>query len=594
LDQVKQSLFDIIVSRLYDVLMSSTVLLGKVQYEISDQCNEDTVLSKLKERIILKAKKEEQTISEEEDKEEYAKKCLGLYELYGKINFYRETTFVGHLDRINDLVKDDTPTSSVLSRVGYKPSATKSKINSHAYRLLILDVLRQMQENNKVVFKPLANAFNNVKLRYLINYYHTYSKKYEYLKKYMETLDLKEDALKNIMFCRTEALTGSCTLRKENAEESVTNFHFRSAFVPEGKKLKVSYTTASSNDGIQILGPGTMANMFYNEGDDKKTNPVKKYLIADYKKEAKERIVSLCTFTIPEAGKDLDPLHKAVCTDKDIDIAATLPVSIDVKDIKCGSKGCFEGKPIAVGTDETDIAYTAHKTVEISSTNEKFKITWGPFFGPINKELGCGSILWENIKFYRYKSKEMTTAEQAQVTRQTDPNLCANPGNLLCDDKVIDKSYFLKICKDKSLKGYCQEIPLIKGQANNKVIDLKRIGVFIEKIQGTLARGSDVSNNPEILKKIEKTAYDDEVDDCVWFQRDSKVSTNHQEKVNLLRSMKIPDGMIVELYTEFGATGEMFGPYEGPLTVDRVDGNDIVGGQATGSYIKSIKLLETP
>lgn len=212
LDQVKQSLFDIIVSRLYDVLMSSTVLLGKVQYEISDQCNEDVVVPKLKQRRILKNQKDELTMTEEDDREEYAKKCLGLYELYGKINFYRETTFLGHLQQISNLVKDKKlAADDVLIQVGFKATASNSKVSSHAYKLLILDVLRQMQENNKDVFKLLVNPFNNVKLRYLINYYHTYSEKYEYLKKYMEMLDLKEDELKDIMFCRTEALTGSCT-----------------------------------------------------------------------------------------------------------------------------------------------------------------------------------------------------------------------------------------------------------------------------------------------------------------------------------------------------------------------------------------------
>ena len=96
-----------------------------------------------------------------------------------------------------------------------------------------------------------------------------------------------------------------------------------------------------------------------------------------------------------------------------------------------------------------------------------------------------------------------------------------------------------------------------------------------------------------MLKEIDEKDYDDKVDDCLWFTRTEKVSTNHEEKVNLLRSMKIPAGMIVELYNDFNAGGEMFGPYEGPLTVDSVDGNDQgVGEKATATYIKSIKILE--
>ena len=56
-----------------------------------------------------------------------------------------------------------------------------------------------------------------------------------------------------------------------------------------------------------------------------------------------------------------------------------------------------------------------------------------------------------------------------------------------------------------------------------------------------------------------------------------------------MKSMKIPAGMVVELYTKFKKDDkkeeeEMFGPYEGPMTLDRVDGND----DETKSYIKSI------
>ena len=597
LDDVKQSLFDIIVSRLYDVLMSSTVLLGKVQYEISEQCNQDVAVPRLKERRIIKAKKNPGTISEEDDDEEYAKKCLGLYELYGKMNFYRETKFLGHLDRIDNLVKE--PTETAMNKLGFKTKQVDSKVNSHAYKLLILDVIRQMNENNKDVFKPLVNAFKNVKLRYLINYYHTHSKEYEYLKKYMENLDLKEEALKDVMFCRTEALTGSCTrITAEGAETGVAvpEFNFRSAFVPEGKMLKISYTT-DVNAGIQKIGPSTMANMFYDE----EINPVKNYAIESYTKKKDDRIVSMCTFPKPENGKPLVPLHKSVCTDKIIDINkdklnSGKPKTFNTTKLRYGSDSYFGEKPIAVSTDETDIAYTAHKIFKIKK--EELKIRWGPFFGPLKMEKGCGSMFWEEIKFYRYKSKAMTDKEQAEVKPVTDPELCKGK-NILCDDKVIDTSYFLKICKEQGLKGYCQEIPLIKGQANDKIINLTRIGINIQQTMGTHTTSTDVSNDPDVIKKIpnsdkkffdKNTAYDDKVDDCIWFERDANRAFT-KEKVNLLRSMKVPDGMIVELYSEMDGRGEMFGPYEGPLTVDRVDGNDKGFGEKA-TYIKSIKILE--
>ena len=607
LNDVKQSLFDIIVSRLYDVLMSSTVLLGKVQYEISEQCNQDVAVPRLKERRIMKATKKPATISEEDDKEEYAKKCLGLYELYGKMNFYRETQLLGHLDRIDNLVKEKM-TATFMEKLGFKTKNIDSKVNSHVYKLLILDVMRQMNEKNKDVFKPLANAFKDVKLRYLINYYHTHSKKYEYLKKYMENLDLKvelkEEGLKDVMFCRTEALSGSCTHKTAEGAETgvaVQNFNFRSAFVPEGKLLKISYTD-DVNKGIQKIGPSTIASMFH-DGEEK--NPVEKYAIESYTKKKEERIVSMCTFPETENNKPLVPLHKSVCTDKVIDIIKDKlndkPKTFNANELRCGSnKVCFEGKPVAVSTDETDVAYTAHKT--ITNKKEELKIRWGPFFGPLKMEVGCGSMFWDEIKFYRYKSKAMTDEEQAKVKPVIDSDLCKGK-NILCDDKVIDTSYFLKICKEQGLKGYCQEIPLIKGQVNKKIIDLKRIGINIQQTMDTDTTSTDVSNDVDVIKKIPRTpskggqslkVYNDEVDDCVWFKRDA-TTTFSLEKVNLLRSMKIPDGMIVELYDDFNGEGEMFGPYEGPLTVDRVDGNDVgVGDKATATYIKSIKILENP
>ena len=183
-----------------------------------------------------------------------------------------------------------------------------------------------------------------------------------------------------LCFAEQEALTGSCTRKTAEGAETgvaVPKFNFRSAFVPEGKMLKISYTT-DVNARIQKIGPSTMANMFYDE----EINPVKNYAIESYTKMEDDRIVSMCTFPKPENDKLLVPLHKSVCTDKVIDIITDKlclgkPKTFNTNKLRCGSDNvCFEGKPIAVSTNETDVAYTAHKTI----SNGNYRMRWGPFF----------------------------------------------------------------------------------------------------------------------------------------------------------------------------------------------------------------------
>ena len=455
LDAVKQSLFDIIVSRLYDVLMSSTALLGKVQYEISEECNIEIAVPRLKERKILRKDKKEDTLTLKEDEtmEEYAKKCLGLYELYGKMNFYREIKFITHLDTVDRLSKNDyTTKSKFLKSVGYSSKATASKVNAMAYKLLILDVIKQMNENNKDVFKPLANAFKNVKMRYLINYLYTHSQKYEYLSKYMEKLDLGEERLKEVMFCKKESLEGSCKkMFDANNQAVVFGIHYRSAFIPEGKKLQISFNDVIT-EGIQKIGPGTMGNIYYSKDD--LTNPVKRYGIQKYEKKDTDRVVTLCSFPKLVENKKIEPLHRVVCTDKEINIKEKLLHEVETKDLQCGSEidnkkvetTCtYEGKPIALSMNETDIAFMAFRTVVDKS--DKITLRWGPYFGPTKMEIGCGSLFWEKLKFYRYKSEAMEEEEQKKITPVTDPESCNGDNNILCQNKVIDKAFFLKICK---------------------------------------------------------------------------------------------------------------------------------------------------
>ena len=46
--EIKRSVFDIVISKFYTEHMSSTVLLGKIEHEITEQCDEDVVKNEVK------------------------------------------------------------------------------------------------------------------------------------------------------------------------------------------------------------------------------------------------------------------------------------------------------------------------------------------------------------------------------------------------------------------------------------------------------------------------------------------------------------------------------------------------------------------
>lgn len=583
LADVKQAMFDAVMARLYDVLMASTTLLGRVQYELSQECDFEVQIKAIKERRQRRLGKKgpvNTELPEEEDQEDLAKSCLGLYELYAKMNFYREQKFMAHLNAVDQIMRNREGSARLaFFGVGAAEDKTpESKREAYAYKHLILDVIRQMNENNKDVFKHLANAFTNFKYRYIINYYHTYSERYEYVKAYMENLELDEDTLKDVMLCKKESLTGSCTRHLTNSGASrvdkfeTSPFTFRSVFVPEGKIIKVWYKENRAVPEMKVIGPDVMATMFYGQPA---ANPVKEIEVAAYTQDEKIRIYKMCVKK-DDSKEESQKMHTAVCTDKEYDI--TQPSESDLDVIESDEK--WKGKPISIASNEKDLAFTARATVKIGG--EEYKVRWGPYFSPYIMEQGCGSVLWEKIRTERYKSADITEEEQRKVSVLVNPELCKG-NNLLCQDKVIDKSFFLKICKEPELKDRCHYIPLIKGEAS-KTVDLKRIGMYIEK------GGHDVTNIDLSEKNVDalKKAYNDDLDDCNWFTRKKK-TYNEKESLNLLQSMKIPNRLSVELYTDYGARGEMFGPYDGPVTVDKVDGNDEVS-----SVIKSIKIIERP
>ena len=601
-DNVKQAIFDIVVSRLYDVLMSSAVLLGKVEYQISKQCDIEVESAEIKESRLRKQKSDGKTTITGDDKlEQVAKDCLGMYELYSKMNFHRETNFIKHLNIISDILKKEERATNTV-----KKDSMDSRRVATAYKHLILNVIEQMKENNRGVFKPLVDPLKSVKLRYIINYYHSYPTNYEYLKAYLDNLDLERDKLKDVMFCRKESLTGSCscllpigTAQKPDKYTKEKPFIFRSAFVPDGKVLHLRYEGNGVSRRLEIIGPSVISNMFYKMKDG--VNPIREVAVSDGKvintvdsekqkkideeKERKQRrLFRLCIHDEGAKKDEIMPLHKAVCTDRQ---ETRFPYTYDVSIFE--TEFNWKGNYISFGSNETDIAYSGEATVE--SNKKKYKIIWGPFFSPRKMAPGCGSNKWDRIRIYRYKSFNTPEEVQKEIKPVEDPLFCTGE-NLLCKDDVITKSFFITICKQPEMKGHCQDIPLIKGKVKSKVVDLKLLDVRIHEVnkeKGKPDKYKDVTDSIDVVADEKagtiKLPFNDKIDECVWITRASNTAFK-EKKVNFLQSMKIPEGLQVFLHTDYGAKGQSYGPYIGPITLDKVDGNE---GDLS---IKSLKISE--
>lgn len=638
-DQLKLDLFETVLSQMGDVIRMSTNLLGRIEYEITQECDMDIPLKKVKEKWW---KKESETprVDDEEDEgfEEIAKKCLGLYELYSEINSYRGQTFLGHILTFKAIMKNEQGNDKNEKddqqkgqQNGKQDSAQQSgqKTNSESEEYkrktfilseLIFNMFNEMTEHNKELYQPFVNPFLYYKLRYVVNYYHTYSTKYKHLKAYLDTLKLEKSSTKNVMACRRSSLLGSCTNIQDFSVEFNKNnkCNFKSVFVPRGLVLDVHYD--SNFKPIHVIGPSILGSLFYDRLAGTATCPVTQLSTSTVaqKKEGEDEKSRLKMCRAPNTyGKDDGKaapslkIHKAICTTQEIDgftrEGKTEKVGqvFNIKDIK--DELGWKNKYMSFQSEDKDVAFIAYATLklrkkifktkgELKSKEEATKedtknplktvtvtLRWGPFFSPRKMSYGCGSILWDSIKVYKYNNAEYKTPQgnpKPEVLQEIDENLCKGSEqneNLLCQKDHIDPSYFVTICKQPELKGYCEDIPAIK----DKVVDLTRINVYME------SEGKDISGKD--LSKYEvddvKRFFDDTLDDCIWIPR-REIGVNGKVAENLLQSMKIPEGIVVELYTERSATGMMFGPYVGPMTVDKVDGNT-----SMGTIIRSIKIM---
>ncbi|XP_066929484.1 uncharacterized protein [Clytia hemisphaerica] len=236
------------------------------------------------------------------------------------------------------------------------------------------------------------------------------------------------------------------------------------------------------------------------------------------------------------------------------------------------------GKNISLSCSEPDLAFVG--THHWNEQNKQFR--WGPFFSPFPMMQLPGSVRWDTITVYPYKDEDDSTVKAIAK----DDKICEGNNNLLCQGETIDKKIFITICKKAELKGYCEEIPVLKseitGNNKEKQVPLTVIngdGKYFQLNQEKKLKNQQVAigtqDSPDPTSMTHTHLYDSyyDVDNSVWqpLIKDGKA-------YNLLQSMKVPDDILVELYTK-GASGKRdrkFGAYEGPLTVDRIDGNDVM------------------
>lgn len=598
LSEVKEDMFDVVTPQIYKVLMSSSQLLGKVEYEISTICDFEIEMKKVNSKFQFNnfgTTEQEPTPTEEELKEKHslAKSCLGMYELYSKISSFHYQTYLKSLKAISGIIgeKDEKPgpetSTSTSTKGGTKnDKETSSKRKAFIFMELLLDMIQNSREHNKKIFKPFLSPFSNYKMRYTVNYYHNYAGNYEHLSSYLNDLysdkKMMEEVLNDVMLCSQPSLFGSCYVEENTDSTNLKEGNWRSAYIPIGKSITVTYKSGDkdiqSDPPIQLIGPSSMGMLFALREKDKVQDIKEKSKVTIAASDAgKKKFFKMCA--THRYNLDETDYQTSACTMVEFKEPKTV---VQLENIK--SPTIWKGKNISIASDEADLAF-----VGTGYVGTEFKkppnVRWGPFFSPRRMAELPGSATWDTITVYRYKIDA-----ESDVKKQEDKGLFCNGGNnLLCQDDFIDKKLFVKICKKPELQGYCEEVPVIRseieGKPKGKVVNLKVINGYdlLSLISLTDYAYVTTEKKPGKYKTTNLQSWNN-IDNSIWMPivKDKKAS-------NLLKSMMVPEDVKVELYTELDGAGEMYGPYKGPLTVDHVDGNDLLS-----NLIKSVVIKYSP
>eukprot|EP00111_Clytia_hemisphaerica_P007568 TCONS_00021994-protein len=499
----------------------------------------------------------------------------------------------------------------------------KSRRKAYVFMHLLLDMIQNSREYNKKVFKPFLNPFEHYKMRYTVNYYYNNEKMYEHLSTYLKDFFTDKETMKTVpkkvMFCSQQSLLGSCYL--EDGPKAQDPGPWRSAYVPKGKSITVEYQLkankaitfdAAKGLPIKLIGPASMGMLFTmkmlfktkllstNNAYDNEVEEMKKFdgyvkqiTVADEEeplkddqgkpKQASKKSFKMCVTRdyLQESPRH----HSSVCITDEYKGAVK---TISFSEIKSPTK--WEGKNISLSCSEPDLAFVGTYKSGKQDIN-KLDARWGPFFSPFPMMQLPGSVQWDSITVYPYKNEIDSTV--AAIAK--NDKVCNGDNNLLCQGETIDKKLFVTICKEAELKGYCEEIPVLKTEITakkEKTVQLTVIngnGIYgkIKPLESMYSIGTQKVPDETALIHTENFDSYYDVDNSIW---QPMLKDSGKKAYNLLQSMKVPDDVMVELYTKEDSkkNKKMFGPYQGPLTVDRIDGNDVISNIIETIVIKSV------
>ena len=538
------------------------------------------------------------------EKDSFATDCLKLYELYSKISTYHYTTYLKSLEVVGKIVgteyhdassdpesQQNQPTDSSKQKNPNQSTGTKnneakqpkseeelkkkeakeekSRRKAYVFLHLLLDMIKNSREYNKKVFKPFLNPFEHYKMRYTVNFYYNNAKKYEHLTTYLKDFYTDDETMKTtpkkVMFCSQQSLLGSCYLEKGTKAQPGP---WRSAYVPKGKSITVQYQDqnkqtvnwASTKGGrpIKLIGPSAMGMLFTMEMQPK-TKDVEKLKKNDYGKKAAEmqkfdKYVKQITISDEKEpakddnGKPTKPPKKLyrMCVTRDYlqenpRHHASVCITDEFQGVKIihlnevKSPTTWIGKNISLSCSEPDLAFVGL----YKEGTENFR--WGPFFSPFPMMQLPGSVRWSSIKVYPYKNEDESTVKALTDADKDDVCKVKKENNLLCQEKTIDKKLFVTICKQAEMKGYCEEIPVLKdeitGTNTEKKVELIVVngdGMYAEKQKGTVkgkeyktVQKIETEDEPKGTKMFEKTfkSYHD-VDNSLWVPKIEDTTIN--------------------------------------------------------------------
>lgn len=456
---------------------------------------------------------------------------------------------------------------------------------------LISDNVRETHDQDVKVLDFLVKPIYSFKRRYTINYFYSNNHEYRYLNTYLNSLSIK--STHGVFVCSKEALLGSCkelplsevpSTGEKSFDFSKENFVPMSLIVPDEYIAKVDYGSKGKITKPVIgYGPTTISSLVYTT---LKEGKVKAIVVSKSSTSVDFSILQMCRLNSSpkqdeESVKILRPPHLAIC--KEI-----LTNKYEKED--------FSGSDTEEESSKWKNTYKSFNipsniAVIGKSIHNKKTFYWGPFYGSTVIPKACGSLMWTTVIIIDYNDPNQLKAYK----KETDA-LCKLDSTLdICQLENVDGStQFLQMCKEEDLNGFCDKIPIRLDSNDEQIVDLDYIHVnaYEDADKGKKVK-VDFSKEKEkswftvkltLAESGSKIPFTSEYDDCIWTPEMVK-----KDPKNVLKSLQIPDGVKVELWTEPSGKGTLYGTYVGPVDIAAIDGN-----MDADSLIKSLKIKKVP